>query len=185
MKRTSMPRIVLAMCIIVLGTACADAEPMAPDIGTPAFNTTGMEIGSIARFNTGAPGLLVGMAWTWIGPEGGSLRLLDFEIVVPPGAVTKATRFSIRLPVNPGEADHAFAHFGPHNVTFHVPVTIRTPLRGTSAEGSMAHILWWDGTAWIPFPTTFTSDGRIETQTTHFSTYGTEETLRGITVAGG
>jgi hypothetical protein len=99
--------------------------------------------------------------------------------------VSKATRFSIRLPVDPHQASHAFAEFGPHNTAFALPVTVRTPLRGTTAEGSLARVLWWDGSGWVGLPTLVTVDGRLETQTTHFSTYGTEETQRGITVAGG
>lgn len=184
MKPRSILRSLFAACAVLIGTACADAEPMAPVEIAPAFDANGVDVTSIARFNT-QPNVLVGMAWKWIGPAGGSLRLLDFEVVVPPGAVATDTRFTIRLPVDPKTVDHAFAEFGPHGTTFATPVIVRTPLHGTSAEGSTPRVLWWSGSEWVPFETAVTEDGRIETQTTHFSTYGTEEPERGITVAGG
>lgn len=184
MKPRSILRTLFAGCAVLMGTACADAEPMAPVEIAPAFDASGVDVASIARFNT-QPNVLVGMAWKWIGPAGGSLRLLDFELVVPPGAVATDTRFTIRLPVDPKAVDHAFAEFGPHGTTFATPVIVRTPLRGTSAEGSTPRVLWWSGSEWVPFETVVTADGRIETKTTHFSTYGTEEPSRGITVAGG
>ena len=184
MKPRSILRSLFAACAVLIGTACADAEPMAPADIAPAFDGSGIDVAPIARFNT-QPNVLVGMAWKWIGPEGGSLRLLDFEVVVPQGAVATSTRFTIRLPVDPKAVDHAFAEFGPHGTTFAKPVVVRTPLEGTTAEGTTPRVLWWNGSEWMPFETVVTADGRIETLTTHFSTYGTEDSSRGITVAGG
>jgi hypothetical protein len=66
-----------------------------------------------------------------------------------------------------------------------VPVTVRLPLKGTTAEGSSARVLWWSGTEWVAYPTVTTADGRIETQTSHFSEYGTEEPSKGIILVGG
>ena len=128
------------------------------------------------------------VAWEWIGPEGGSVELHGFEIVVPAGAVDQQQRFSIRLP--PWESRQArFVHaaFEPHNVHFNVPVTLRTPLAGTTSEGYAAQILWWEEprNGWVELPTIPTDDGRLEIETDHFSIYGTQRTARGVTVAGG
>ena len=149
------------------------------------MTSTQPDVSAIARYQSGAPAVQFAWVKAWIGPKGGSAQLLDFEIVVPPGAVTKSTLFEIRLPMDRTGAERAMAEFRPHNVTFAVPVTIRLPYRGTTAESSTSRVLWWSGTQWEPFSTTVREDGRIETTTTHFSTYGTEEPSRGITPAGG
>lgn len=116
-----------------------------------------------------------------IGPEGGSLRVADFEIIVPPGAVERRVNFSILLPRDPEQAQRAVASFGPH-MHFRKPVTIRLPAANTQTTG-MPYAMWWAGHFWIPLPTTMTQDGRIETQVWHFSLYGTS--ARGWTMAGG
>ena len=59
-----------------------------------------------------------------IGPEGGSLRAGDFEIIVPAGAVARATLFRIRLPAETGATKHAYAEFNASSA-FLLPVTIR------------------------------------------------------------
>jgi hypothetical protein len=167
----------------VLAASCGetgtplDAEPQFSSGGGP-------DVSYIARYNDGAPKITVAWAMAWIGPEGGSVRILDFEVIVPPGAVSSRTRFGIRLPVDPQQADRAMAEFTPHNVTFAQPVTLRLPHRGTTAESASARILWWSGSEWVPFATEL-NDGRLETTTTHFSTYGTEDPGRGITPLGG
>ena len=118
-----------------------------------------------------------------IGPEGGSLRAGDFEIVVPAGAVDRATLFRIHLPVETSSGKRAYAEFessGP----FVLPVTIRLPHAETNAEPG-APILWWADDHWEALPTTPTEDGRIETTTTHFSIYGTARFFKGITTLGG
>ena len=68
-----------------------------------------------------------------------------------------------------------------------VPVTIRLPLRGTTSEGATGvRVLWWNGTSWTPYETVVTADGRIETKTSHFSEYGTEDAgYKGIILVGG
>ena len=103
---------------------------------------------------------------------------------MPPGAVSKATLFSIRLPVDPYASEFVRAQFGPHQ-QFAAPITIRLPLKGTTAESTPAHVLWWDGTTWVQFPTASTPDGRIETQTWHFSEFGTEGPSKGVILVGG
>lgn len=184
MIRTFVRRLSAAVCVLLLAS-CADTS--APTAVEPQFGVTSSspDVSAIARYQDGAPAVQFAWTKTWIGPAGGSARLLDFEIIVPPGAVSKVTLFEIRLPMDRSGAERAMAEFRPHNVTFAQPITIRLPYRGTTAEGSTTKVLWWDGVQWVPFTTTQTLDGRIETQTLHFSTYGTEEPQRGITPVGG
>lgn len=126
------------------------------------------------------------VAAQWIGPGGGSVRVGDFEIVVPAGAVSRATKFSIRLPADPTGADYAYAHFEATGAFSRV--TIRLPRVHTDAD-SGARVLWWDGSRgkWYVQPTTQRADGRIEAQVDHFSIYGTEWTgwFKGVTPMGG
>ncbi|HEX6560056.1 MAG TPA: hypothetical protein VF021_11355 [Longimicrobiales bacterium] len=143
---------------------------------------------SLARYRSGPPQITIGFAMKAIGPAGGTISLAGFEAVVPAGAVSKWTMFTIRLPIDRTMSDYVWASFGPHGMQFSVPVTLRLPYRGTTSEGDTAtHVMWFDGAAWVELPTTFTQDGRIQTQTTHFSDYGTEETdpSKGIEPVGG
>lgn len=119
-----------------------------------------------------------------IGPEGGSLALGDFEIVVPPGAVTRATRFGIRIPnaAQQLKQGYAYAEFTPHNVDFLVPVIVRLPHATTDADPD-ASALWWNGGGWDVLPTSTTGDGRISTPVLHFSFYATSR--RGFTLPAG
>ena len=178
----------LARAALVLSLALSAGcdHPGDDALLTPQYSSSGTpDVNRIAVYDGGAPGLTIAWAKAWIGPQGGSVRLLDFEIIVPPGAVSKTTKFEIRLPVDPKAAEHALAEFTPHNTPFAQPVTIRLPYRGTSAEDLTSSVLWWNGAAWERYPTTLLPDGRLETTTTHFSTYGTEEPSRGITPLGG
>jgi hypothetical protein len=135
------------------------------------------QVAFITRANRGAD-----VANETIGPAGGRVRLDDFEIVVPRGAVDRPTVFSIRLKeVGRGERRPAMAEFGPHNQLFNVPVTIILPWSNTDAANARVHVIWWDKKTWVPMPSTFTNDGRVSTQTIHFSMYAT----CGLTVAGG
>ena len=121
-----------------------------------------------------------------IGPEGGSVRLGDFEIVVPAGAVDKTTVFRIKTPADPNGAEYSYAEFDPSG-TFLLPVTIRLPLDNTQPEpgDEEASVVWWTGTEWVPLPSRRTDDGRIEAETSHFSVYGTSFRLKGVTILGG
>ena len=139
---------------------------------------------TVAQYLPGAPTPGRQMVSAFIDETGGSLRLGDFEIIVPAGAVTGKTRFAIMLPP-PGHGDRAFAEFLPHNLDFAVPVTIRLPFSATNAAPG-APVTWWsqNGKSWVDQPTSATADGRIEAQVSHFSFYATR--LRsGITIAGG
>ena len=151
----------------------ASAGPVAP-----------VDLEAVARY---LPGAAPGAQATWkvIGPEGGSLRLGDFEVVVPAGAVTTSTRFQILALPETGPDQHAAAMFFPHGQRFAVPVTLRVPHASTEAAADAgAHVLWWDGGAWEETPTTVTPDGRLETTTDHFSVWGTQRRL-GLTIIGG
>ena len=118
-----------------------------------------------------------------IGPAGGSLRVGDFEIIVPPGAVDKQVNFHIKVPTDPRESMKAFAEFTPHMV-FRKPVTIRLPAAATEVNGT-PWAMWWSGFFWVPLHTEPTSDGRIEADVWHFSYYGTSWFAKGITTLGG
>lgn len=118
-----------------------------------------------------------------IGPAGGSLRVGDFEIIVPPGAVDKQVNFRIKVPTDPREANRAFAEFEPH-IIFKKPVTIRLPSAATEVIGT-PWAMWWSGFFWVPLHTAPTSDGRIEASVWHFSYYGTSWFSKGITTLGG
>lgn len=163
--------------------SCAVAvEPAASD--SLLEEAAPADVCAIARYLPNAPSPGRQMVSAFIDENGGSLRLGDFEIIVPAGAVDRPTRFAIMLPP-PGHGDRAYAEFRPHNQQFAVPVTIRLPHAITDAEPG-APVTWWsqNGKTWVDQPTTTTTDGRIETQVDHFSFYGTRA-LTGITIAGG
>lgn len=116
-------------------------------------------------------------AKAWIGPAGGSVDYYGFRLVVPAGAVSKVTMFTITLPKD--GTVRALAEFGPHNVTFAQPITIELPYAGTTAEGYEAKALWYDESAkaWVNVGGGLSADGqRVKTTVTHFSEYGTAET---------
>lgn len=164
--------------------SCGDTTSIEAPLG-PQFSLESSKLDRLARYQDGPLKITIGLSLKTIGPQGGSLSLGGFEVIVPPGAVDKATRFTIRLPIDPYESEFVRAQFGPHQ-EFAAPITIRLPLRGTTAENTDAHVLWWNGTDWEPFPTTMTEDGRIETQTWHFSEFGTEDTsYKGVILIGG
>lgn len=170
--------------ILVLGitlSGCEDARmpteagnaPAEP--GHAALRAgSGLEISALARFD--APrSITIAWAKKWIGPAGGRLDFQGFAIEVPPGAVSKTTQFSIRLPVDPGASERVVAEFGPHQ-TFDAPVVIELPYAGTSAYGGDASVGWWnqDVSMWQDMGGEVTADGeRLRTSTDHFSTYGT------------
>ena len=152
-------------------TVAEDSEPLPEDLC------------AVALYLPDAPRPGRTMEAAMIGPEGGSLRLGDFEIIVPAGAVSTPTRFSIALPAGGKAADHALAEFLPHNRTFALPLTIRLP-RATTESAPGVPVTWWQKSTktWIDQQTVEVGDGRIETSVDHFSYYATR---RGVTIAGG
>lgn len=185
------PVLVALLSVVACGESpVQNADPAGPEAAVsatgPASASTQSQGGSpgghadpaaLARFQNGPPSITIGWAKKTIGPEGGSLRLLDFEIVVPPGAVDRDTRFQIRLPVDPHAREYVMAELRPHGREFAVPVRIRFPLQGTTIEGSDdAGVVWWDGGEWVEVPTGTIEDGaRLEATTGHFSTFGTSD----------
>ncbi len=195
-------RISLLLSVALLGTSCSEAgDTLSPGVSPQAgaFSSGALasvkgadsedqmpeNMDAIASYssspNTDANGAQKSFAM--IGPLGGSLRHGDFEIVVPAGAVSAMTKFSIMTFPENNTRKHALASFSPHR-TFSAPITLRVPLSATESAGATdVSVLWWNGSAWVAQRTTATSDGRLETQTTHFSLYGTQR--RGFTLAGG
>ena len=183
MKRLAL---VAAIALPILATACSDT-PTAP-LDRPQAGLTSSDggLGKVARYKTNVPGIGT-TTGRLIGPLGGTVSVGGFEIKVPAGAVDAPTWFTITLPSDVKRWDRVIAEFGPHGMQFGVPVTITLPYRGTSSEDAAAapHVLWNNGLDWVPLPSWLTNDGRIQTQTIHFSEYGTEDPGRGITTAGG
>ncbi len=174
----------LALSLLVM--SCGEHAPLEP-AQERRFSATADKFDELARYRNGSLQLTIAFGMRFIGPQGGRLSVAGFEVIVPPGAVSKYTLFSIRLPVELTTSEFVRAEFGPHQ-QFDAPVTIRLPLNGTTAEDTSARILWWNGYEWEPFATTQTDDGRIETQTMHFSEFGTEEPTdpsKGIILVGG
>ena len=179
MKRLAL---VGALALPMLVAACSDT-PVAPQV-KPQF-ATDAALAKVAKYKTGGPSSQARFASKTIDGSGGTLSLGGFSVLVPPGAVSTPTTFTISLPDGP-RAGYALADFGPHGAQFAVPVVLTLPFKGTSAEGDVTtHVLWNSGIDWIVMPSWVTTDGRLQTVTNHFSEYGTEETGRGITTAGG
>lgn len=167
------------------GAVAAESANEADGIGTdePAEDPP---LDDVARYQNGKTPQGVEKVAAFIGPEGGSLRLHDFELIVPPGAVSKRRRFEIRIMPEPARRNHAAAEFRPRNVTFEVPVLVRVPLETTESAGATdVHVLRFEkGADWEALFSEPTVDGRLQTTTSSFTTFGTER-RRGITMAGG
>lgn len=175
---------VAVVALTLMLAACADTV-VAPQTNPQTLSATGAV--SLARYLSSAPRLAASATKT-IGPEGGTLSLAGFELVIPAGAVDQATSFTIRLPSEARMAEYVSASFEPRGFQFSKPVTVRLPYVGTSAAGSDPNVVWFDGTVWIPTTTTTTTTGgSIQTQTTQLTSYGTEETdpSKGIEPVGG
>ena len=172
--------------LTVLSASCADGPvTAAAERDAPQLSAAGGDLSQLAKYIDGRPKILLGMAAATIGPAGGRLKLQDFEVIVPAGAVSKATRFGIKMPADPTGSEYVYAEFSPHGATFAVPVTLILPYKGTTAEGAEVSVMWNNLGDWVPFETSFTADGRIQTQTNHFSEYGTEDAYaKGITLNG-
>jgi hypothetical protein len=174
-----------AVVLAVHVTACSDV-PVAPQ-SVPRFSaTTDGKVTKLAKYEKSRRPIQT-FAMQTIGPAGGTVSLGSFEIVVPAGALSQPTSLTIALPSDAKLAGYVVAEFGPHGIKFDLPVTIKLPFAGTTADSNLKmHVLWYDGSQWTPLPSSVTTDGRIQADTDHFSEYGTEEDpSRGITLAGG
>ena len=177
---------VAVLALALLGAACSDGPQVSsPTQTTPQLSTSGGgDLTKLAKYTDGRPKILFGLAAATLGPAGGRIKLLDFEVIVPKGAVSKPTRFTIRMPADPTGSEYVYAEFSPHQ-TFAVPLTLILPYKGTTSEGSEVHVMWNNAGVWVPFETSLTTDGRILTKTNHFSEYGTEDGFaKGITLNG-
>jgi hypothetical protein len=178
---------IAVLALAIFSASCSD-EPVTASRadGRPQFATAqGGDLSALARYIDGRPKILLGISAATIGPAGGRLKLVDFEVIVPAGAVSTPTRFTIRMPADPTGSEYVYAEFSPHGTTFAVPLTIILPYKGTTSEGSEVHVMWNNAGEWVPFETSFTADGRIQAKTNHFSEYGTEDGFyKGITLNG-
>lgn len=179
--RVKFRNVLLAVAATVasLTAGCTDAgTPVSPDARVAArspgeFRASSQAIDQLARFRQ-KPQVVVGWAKAWIGPAGGRVDFVGFTLIVPAGAVSKVTMFTIKLPLDPNGSEHVVAEFGPHNTTFAKPLTIGFPYTGTSIEGDpAARVVWWND-GWVNMGGTVSADGKqIFTTTTHFSEFGT------------
>lgn len=131
-SRIAVPALLLAAAL----AGCADAGSpdalVAPDVAAAA------------------PGGVRSETARWIGPQGGTVELDGFRLVVPPAAVDRPVRFSIRLPSAAGGA----VEFGPHGQAFRKPVRVELPYAGASASGPRANVIGAGGAAqeWVELP---------------------------------
>ena len=185
----------VAATMVSLTAGCSDgntpvsprAEPPAAAIAPGELRASASAIAQLARFRQ-KPQLVSGWAKAWIGPAGGRVDFVGFTLIVPPGAVSRVTMFSIKLPLDPDGSEHVVAEFGPHNTTFARPLIIGFPFRGTSVESDpAASVVWWNGSNWQNMGGAISANGsQIFTQTPHFSEYGTAAYRGGgITASGG
>lgn len=170
---TRNSRCIVAALLMAAVTSCSDQPTAVAPVALTAQLSEGAappDVKGLARYTSQrAPGAPE-QGHAVIGAEGGSLRVGDFEIIVPAGAVSHPTNFRISLPRDPHAVQYAFAEFSPHR-EFKKAVTIRMPDTGTDVAGETV-IGWWSGTRWVPLSTQITEDGRIETKVWHFSYYG-------------
>lgn len=181
--------------MLLLAAACGEAGgPLAgPERAEPVAARAGGEtapplpsVERVAAYRTAKVKPQNLWAKAWIGPNGGTLDYSGFRIVVPAGAVSRVTMFTLSLPKE-GVA-RAVAEFGPHNVNFAAPITIELPYAGTTAEGRGAGVLWLDESAgvWARVGGSLTADGqRVQAQVSHFSMYATSEGGGGTSTSGG
>src|SRR5688500_11788550 len=110
---------------LVLAASCSDQTsrqeaPLAPQFSQSTYGKDKQKelepanVSYLAEYTTDFERPVPGHAHKLIGPEGGSLRVGEYEIVVPPGAVSRPRQFYIALPSDPGYSERAYAHFGPH-----------------------------------------------------------------------
>ena len=192
MKRISQFRWLPAMLCGTL-VACA-GEPSAPQFSsTPQYSQTenhgvgnGQEhepfpnLDGVARYKGGAPSWSANQNHTVIGAAGGTLRVADFQMIIPAGALDHNTQFHIVLPTDAKEKSRAAGQFGPH-MMFNKDITIVLPYAATDAK--VAQIVWWDEGKWVAIPTSVCDGGkRLCGRTNHFSVYAT---WKGVIALGG
>src|SRR5688500_11691120 len=69
------------LATVMTGAGCSELGEGA--LLTPQHSATASaDLNRIAVYAEGPPSLTIAWAMAWIGPEGGSLRILDFEVIV-------------------------------------------------------------------------------------------------------
>jgi hypothetical protein len=109
-----------------------------------------------------------------VGPEGGTVRLGDLRVQVPPGAVAAPTAIRVTATNEPAPAGYrAFSpvyRFEPEGTTFAQPVTVTLPFTG---DARLATVFWsrprsegggYERLGGVP------SGGTVSVTVTHFST---------------
>lgn len=122
-----------------------------------------------------------------IGPEGGTLTSTDgrVQLIIPVGAVTKSTEFSIQPVENtlPGAQGESFRLL-PEKTEFTKPVTLRFsyssfPMDGTIPEALFLSYQDAEGRYWLVNDTALdTGNKTLTVQTTHFSDWQVCEEFR-------
>lgn len=130
-RRLAVRTAAVAMLAVVV--ACSDTtapvEAVSPQVPTVLLGKK-LSLPDIAAGMLRTKRLAKGdTVYKSIGPKGGSFDVPGgLKITVPPGAVDSTVRFSAA--VLPGSA--VAYEFGPHGLTFHVPVKFEQKLDGTN-----------------------------------------------------
>lgn len=124
----------LFLGVLVIGTACSDlGTPTSPESnpGIAPLQSRTAGIGPREAVKRLSPVTGAGSAVATIGPEGGTIRVRDVEVMIPPGALTKKTRIHVIVPGGP----IVRAKFQPEGLQFQKPVRIGFDLSNTTAAG--------------------------------------------------
>ena len=122
-----------------------------------------------------------------IDAAGGMLEAADkrMKVIIPPGAVTEATNFSIQLVQNTlTESSRPAFRLLPEGVEFKKPVTVEFSYKEKDLEGTAAgllHLAYQDaeGIFYMVMETTRDENNQtLSTQTTHFSDWTFVEALK-------
>lgn len=126
----------------------------------------------VSACQTTLEGEVLGTASALIGPEGGTLRVGDTEVVIPRGALATSTRISIDVSSSavPGifERYSPVIHFAPEGIALAVPAEIRIPFQGDARLAS-AFAGVTQGEAFAAVPTSI-EGGRASTSMLQLST---------------
>ncbi|XP_066263343.1 uncharacterized protein [Branchiostoma lanceolatum] len=117
-----------------------------------------------------------------VGPEGGELQTTSCTISVPPGAVTMETEFTCQV-INPNDAILTLKdgemlvsdiiELGPHQATFHKPVTVQMQYSSTPPGGTRETVFWVTENMlqWMELQPTEKTEDNLTVPVFHFSTF--------------
>src|SRR5687767_13551778 len=94
--RRFLPLAGLGLALLI--ASCSDQTAVEPTT-RPQYSAVANTFDKLARYQDAPLQITFGLAWRIIGPSGGSLSLAGFEMIVPPGAVSFPTIFTIYLPL--------------------------------------------------------------------------------------